>query len=107
MIKRFDIFWKRAHNLFSLQKQITSYRYKIDIENQLIFRAQSASGFAANFFILYSTEVPNKGFIANCSFVKCFAQSLELFDGTKSFLFTLIVLNLRRLPSDHVGRGSI
>jgi hypothetical protein len=46
-----------------------------------------------------------EGFTTNCSLVKCFAQSLELFDGTESFLFTLIVHSLRRLSS--LGNSNI
>jgi hypothetical protein len=45
-------------------------------------------------------EATNKRFTTNCSFVKCFAQSLEFFDGTKSFLFTLAVDNAKHFTNE-------
>lgn len=87
--------------LFPISSVLTSLLIGFEKSNKV----GSASGFKINFFILYPMEAANKGFTTNCSLVKCFAQSLELFDGTKSFLFTLIVHNLRRLSS--LGNSNI
>jgi hypothetical protein len=54
-----------------------------------------------NFFILYPMEATNNGFTTNCSFVKCFAQSLlsrairwrsltHLSDSIFSFIFSIV-----------------
>ena len=87
--------------LFPISSVLTSLSVGFEKSNKV----GPASGFKTNFFILYPMEAANKGFTTNCSLVKWFAQSLELFDGTKSFLFTLIVHNLRRLSS--LGNSNI
>jgi hypothetical protein len=84
---------------------VSSVLTSLSVGFEKLNKVGSTSGFKTNFFILFPMEAAYKGFTTNCSLVKCFAQSQELFDGTKSFLFTLIDHNLWRLSS--LGNSNI